>query len=195
MIVDINNTENKYNIIYADPPWHYNTWRDGMGTAEKHYKTMKVEEIVNMKDTIKNISEKDCVLFLWVTFPCLLDGLKVMKEWGFKYKTCGFNWVKRNKVSDTWFFGLGHWTRANSELCLIGTKGTIKRKSNKVSQIIDTHIEEHSKKPAIVREKIVELVGDMPRIELFARQTVDGWDCWGNEYELNNLGKNKKDFN
>ena len=110
MIVDINNTENKYNIIYADPPWHYNTWRDGMGTAEKHYKTMKVEEIVNMKDTIKNISEKDSVLFLWVTFPCLLDGLKVMKEWGFKYKTCGFNWVKRNKVSDTWFFGLGHWT-------------------------------------------------------------------------------------
>lgn len=187
MVVDINNTENKYNIIYADPPWHYNTWRDGMGTAEKHYKTMKVEEIVNMKDTIKNISEKDCVLFLWVTFPCLLDGLKVMKEWGFKYKTCGFNWVKRNKVSDTWFFGLGHWTRANSELCLIGTKGTIKRKSNKVSQIIDTHIEEHSKKPAIVREKIVELVGDMPRIELFARQTVDGWDCWGNEFDCNIL--------
>ena len=181
MVIDINNTENKYYIIYADPPWHYNTWRDGMGTAEKHYKTMKVEEIVNMEDTIKNISEKDCVLFLWVTFPCLLDGLKVMKEWGFKYKTCGFNWVKRNKVSDTWFFGLGHWTRANSELCLIGTKGTIKRKSNKVSQIIDTHIEEHSKKPAIVRDKIVELVGDMPRIELFARQTVDGWDCWGNE--------------
>lgn len=184
MIVDINNTEKKYNIIYADPPWHYNTWRDGMGTAEKHYKTMKVEEIVNMKDTIKNISEKDCILFLWVTFPCLLDGLKVMKEWGFKYKTCGFNWVKRNKVSDTWFFGLGHWTRANSELCLIGTKGTIKRKSNKVSQIIDTHIEEHSKKPAIVRDKIVELVGDMPRIELFARQTVDGWDCWGNEVQI-----------
>lgn len=181
MVIDINNTENKYNIIYADPPWHYNTWRDGMGTAEKHYKTMKVEEIVNMKDTIKNISEKDCVLFLWVTFLCLLDGLKVMKEWGFKYKTCGFNWVKRNKISDTWFFGLGHWTRANSEICLIGTKGTIKRKSNKVSQIIDTHIEEHSKKPAIVRDKIVELVGDMPRIELFARQTVDGWDCWGNE--------------
>lgn len=120
-------------------------------------------------------------LFLWVTFPYLLDGLKVMKEWGFKYKTCGFNWIKRNKVSDTWFFGLGHWTRANSELCLIGTNGTIKRKSNKVSQIIDTHIEEHSKKPAIVRDKIVELVGDMPRIELFARQTVDGWDCWENE--------------
>lgn len=181
MIVDIYNTDKKYNVIYADPPWKYNTWRDGLGTAEKHYPTMKVESIVGMQNIIKNISEKDCILFLWVTFPCLLEGLKVMKEWGFKYKTCGFNWIKRNKVSDTWFFGMGHWTRANSELCLIGTKGTIKRKSNKVSQIIDTHIEEHSKKPNIVRERIVELVGDLPRIELFARQTSEGWDSWGNE--------------
>lgn len=181
MIVDIYNTDKKYNVIYADPPWKYNTWRDGMGTAEKHYPTMKVESIVEMQNIIKNISEKDCILFLWVTFPCLLEGLKVMKEWGFKYKTCGFNWIKRNKVSDTWFFGMGHWTRANSELCLIGTKGTIKRKSNKVSQIIDTHIEEHSKKPNIVRGRIVELVGDLPRIELFARQTSEGWDSWGNE--------------
>ena len=117
MIVDIYNTDKKYNVIYADPPWKYNTWRDGMGTAEKHYPTMKVESIVGMQKIIKNISEKDCILFLWVTFPCLLEGLKVMKEWGFKYKTCGFNWIKRNKVSDTWFFGMGHWTRANSELC------------------------------------------------------------------------------
>ena len=78
MVIDINNTENKYYIIYADPPWHYNTWRDGMGTAEKHYKTMKVEEIVNMKDTIKNISEKDCLIVMhntilsclfWI-YPC-----------------------------------------------------------------------------------------------------------------------------
>lgn len=181
IVVDIYNTDKKYNIIYADPPWKYNTWRDGEGTAEKHYKTVKVEEIINMKDTIKKISEKDCILFIWITFPCLLDGIKVIKEWGFKYKTCGFNWIKRNKVSDTWFFGLGHWTRANSEICLLATKGAIKRKSNKVSQVIDTHIEEHSKKPAIVRDKITELVGDLPRIELFARQTSEGWDSWGDE--------------
>lgn len=181
IVVDIYSTDRKYNIIYADPPWKYNTWRDGEGTAEKHYPTMKVEEIVNMKDTIKKISEKDCILFLWVTFPCLLDGIRVIKEWGFRYKTCGFNWIKRNKVSDTWFFGLGHWTRANSEICLLAIKGTIKRKSNKVSQIIDTHIEEHSKKPSIVRDKIIELVGDLPRIELFARQTAQGRDSWGNE--------------
>lgn len=181
MVTDIYNTNKKYNIIYADPPWKYKTWREGSGTTEKHYPTMNIEDIVNMKDTIKSISDRDCILFLWVTFPCLLEGLMVMKEWGFKYKTCGFNWIKRNKKSDTWFFGMGHWTRANSELCLIGTRGTIKRKSNKVSQIIDTRIEEHSKKPDIVREKIIELVGDLPRIELFARQTADGWDSWGNE--------------
>lgn len=181
IVVDIYYTDKKYNIIYADPPWKYNTWRDGEGTAENHYKTMEVEEIINMKDTIKRISEKDCILFIWITFPCLLDGIKVIKEWGFKYKTCGFNWIKRNKVSDTWFFGLGHWTRANSEICLLATKGAIKRKSNKVSQVIDTHIEEHSKKPAIVRDKITELVGDLPRIELFARQTSEGWDSWGDE--------------
>lgn len=181
MIIDIYNTDKKYNIIYADPPWNYTGWKEGNRSVTRHYSTMKKEEIINMKDTIKSISDKNCIIFLWVTFPCLIEGLQVMKEWGFKYKTCGFNWIKRNKKSDTWFFGLGFWTRANSEICLIGTKGKIERKSNKVSQIIDTHIEEHSKKPAIVREKIVELVGDLPRIELFARQTVVGWDCWGNE--------------
>ena len=181
MIVDIYTTDKKYNVIYADPPWKYKTWTEGGGTAEKHYPTMKLDDIIKMKDTIEKISDNNCILFLWVTFPCLLEGLKVMKEWGFTYKTCGFNWVKRNKKSNTFFFGMGYWTRANSELCLIGTKGTIKRKSNKVFQIVDTPIEEHSKKPDVVRDRIVELVGDMPRIELFARQTANNWDCWGNE--------------
>lgn len=181
MIVDIYTTDKKYNVIYADPPWKYKTWTEGGGTAEKHYPTMKLDDIIEMKDTIEKISDNNCILFLWVTFPCLLEGLKVMKEWGFTYKTCGFNWVKRNKKSNTFFFGMGYWTRANSELCLIGTKGTIKRKSNKVFQIVDTPIEEHSKKPDVVRDRIVELVGDIPRIELFARQTANNWDCWGNE--------------
>ena len=181
MVVDIDNTNKKYNIIYADPPWHYTGWRKGPRSVERHYPTLKVDKIIDMKDTIKSISDENCILFLWVTFPCLIEGLKVMKEWGFKYKTCGFTWVKRNKIADTWFFGLGAWTRANAELCLLGTKGKIPRVSNKVSQVVDTHIEEHSKKPAIVRDRIIELVGDLPRIELFARQTVEGWDCWGNE--------------
>lgn len=175
----------KYQIIYVDPPWQYKVWskKEKKRSAENHYPTMKIEEIIGLKECIENISDENCILFLWVTFPCLLEGLEVMKQWGFKYKTCGFNWVKRNKKSNTYFFGLGYWTRANSEICLIGTKGTIKRKSSSVFQIIDTPIEEHSKKPAVVREKIVELVGDLPRIELFAREKTKGWDVWGNEVE------------
>lgn len=183
MVVDIYNTNKKYNIIYADPPWHYTGWRKGPRSVERHYPTMKVDKIIDMKDTIKSISDENCILFLWVTFPCLIEGLKVMKEWGFKYKTCGFTWVKRNKKSNSWFWGMGYWTRANSELCLIATRGKIKRISKKVHQIIDTPIEQHSRKPAIVRDKIIELVGDLSKIELFAREKVPGWDAWGNEIE------------
>lgn len=183
MKVNIYDTNNKYKIIYADPPWQYKVWsRKGLGrSAESHYNTMNIQDIINMKDTIKNISDKDCILFLWVTFPCLKEGIKVMEEWGFKYKTCAFVWVKKNKKSDSLFWGMGYWTRANVELCLIGTKGTIKRQNAGVHQVIYTPIEEHSKKPDIVRDKIVELVGNMPRIELFARQEKEKWDCWGNE--------------
>lgn len=173
----------KYQIIYADPPWRYKVWsKKGKGyTVENHYPTMSIEEICKLP--VDKIADDNCILFLWVTFPCLLEGLKAMREWGFKYKTCGFTWVKRNKKSDSWFLGLGYWTRANAELCLIGTKGRINRVSKSVSQLIDTHIEEHSKKPEVVRDRIIELVGDLPRIELFARQKTKGWDIWGNEVE------------
>lgn len=183
MKVDIYNTNNKYNIIYADPPWQYKVWsKKGNGrSAESHYHTMIMEDIINMKNVIKNIADDNCILFLWITFPCLQEALKVIEAWGFTYKTCGFTWVKKNKKSDSWFWGMGYWTRANAELCLIATKGNIKRVSAGVHQIIDTPIEEHSKKPNITRDKIVELIGDLPRIELFARQTVEGWDSWGNE--------------
>lgn len=175
----------KYQIIYADPPWKYKVWsKKGNGrSAESHYKTMNIEDIINLKGFINNISDENCILFIWVTYPCLKEGLKVIEAWGFKYKTCGFTWVKRNKKSNSWFWGMGYWTRANSELCLIATKGKIKRISKKVHQIIDTSIEQHSRKPAIVRDKIIELVGDLPRIELFAREKVPGWDAWGNEIE------------
>lgn len=177
----------KYNIIYADPPWQYKVWsKKGNGrSAESHYKTLALKDIVNMKDFINDISANNCVLFIWITYPCLKEAINVIEEWGFTYKTCGFAWVKRNKKANSWFWGMGYWTRANSELCLIATKGKIKRISRKVHQIIETPIEEHSKKPAIVRDKIVELMGDLPRIELFAREKTDGWDVWGNEVDSN----------
>jgi len=174
----------KYNIIYADPPWSFKTWSskgDGR-SASQHYNVMNKKDIQSLP--VQNISANDCVLFLWVTAPCLIEGIELIKSWGFEYKTIGFTWVKRNKKSDSWFWGMGYWTRANSELCLIATKGKPKRINAGVHSIIDTRIEEHSKKPELVRKRIVQLLGDIPRIELFARNKTDGWDVWGNEVDV-----------
>lgn len=182
MTVDIFDTDKKYNIIYADPPWQYNAWRGDTEkgrTADSHYPCMKKQEIQALP--VPSICADDCVLLLWVTFPCLEEGLELIKKWGFTYKTCGFTWVKRNKVADSWFVGMGHWTRANAEICLLATKGKPKRVSKSVHQICDARIRAHSQKPDEVRDRIVDLMGDLPRIELFARQQHSGWDCWGNE--------------
>ena len=178
MTIDIFNTDKKYNIIYADPPWEY---RGGGAkrNAKRHYPTMKPKEIYALP--VESLASSDCILFLWATFPNLHIALETIKQWGFTYKTIGFVWVKRNKRSKGWFWGGGNYTRANAEICLIATKGKPKRKSASVHSICDAPREEHSKKPAEIRDRIVELCGDVPRIELFARQYADGWDCWGNE--------------
>lgn len=168
----------KYNIIYADPPWKYSAGGKKRN-VKKHYKTMKPEDIYSLP--VQTIASENCVLFLWATFPCLPIAIETIKAWGFTYKTLGFLWVKRNKKSDSWFWGGGNYTRSNSEICLIATKGKLKRISASVHQICDERVMEHSRKPGAVREKIVQLYGDIPRIELFARETADGWDCWGNE--------------
>lgn len=180
--VDIFHTEQKYNIIYADPPWTFKTYSAKGKTkksAENHYSCMNKKDIQALP--VPRIAADNCVLLLWVTFPCLEEGLELIPNWGFTYKTCGFTWVKRNKKADGWFWGLGYWTRANAEICLLATKGNPKRASKSVHQICDARIRAHSQKPAEVRERIVQLCGDLPRIELFARQHVEGWDCWGNE--------------
>ena len=148
--------EKKYGIIYADPPWKYAQKRLS-GAAE------------------------DSALFLWATFPQLPEALRLIKAWGFTYKTAAFVWLKLNKKSYTWFYGLGFWTRGNAEICLLATRGHPKRKSAGIHQFIISPIEQHSKKPDITRDKIVALMGDIPRIELFARQETAGWDTWGNE--------------
>ena len=173
--------DKKYNIIYADPPWHYLSWSEkgGARSPHKHYDCMNIEDIKNLP--IKHISNKDCILFIWIPFPFLDQGLEVIKKWDFEYKTVSFNWVKKNKIADSLFWGMGRWTRSNSEICLLAIKGKPKRISAKVHQVIIEKIREHSRKPDCVRDRIVELCGDLPRIELFARQKVDGWDCWGNE--------------
>ena len=169
--------EGKYNVIYADPPWAY--WDRGDRSQSQHYDTMDYKEIMNLP--VANISAENCILFMWATFPALEEALEVIKKWGFRYSTIGFVWVKSKKDGTGFAFGLGSWTRANVEICLIGIKGVIERKDKGVSQLIYLPAEEHSKKPDVVREKIVQLVGDLPRIELFARSKTEGWEVYGKE--------------
>ena len=174
--------DKKYNIIYADPAWNYTDKSLNRGGAARHYKTMTDDEIQNLQ-VQKNAAE-NCILFLWATFPKIQEALDVIEHWGFEYKTMGFTWIKKNKKSiNTNFWGMGRWTRSNAEICLLATKGKPKRLNAGVHSVIETPIQRHSKKPDIVRDKIIQLVGDLPRIELFARETADGWDSWGNEIE------------
>ena len=116
----------KYKIIYADPPWRYDQKRL-QGTAEKHYATMNINDICALPVT--DLADKDCALFLWATFPMLPEALKLIKAWGFEYKTVAFVWLKQNKKSPSWFYGLGFWTRGNAEVCLLAKRGKPKRSS------------------------------------------------------------------
>ena len=173
--------DKKYNIIYADPPWAIQTIAQipSGRPNSRPYRAMRMVDIFKLP--VGNISEENTILFLWATAPLLPEALYTINCWGFEYKTVGFTWVKKNKVSDSWFFGMGGWTRSNPEYCLLATKGDPKREAKNILSVIDSRIEQHSKKPDIVRERIVELCGDLPRIELFAREKADGWDVWGNE--------------
>ena len=168
----------KYNVIYADPPWRYKLWSGG-GAADKHYPTMSIEDIAALP--MDELAAKDCALFLWITFPMLHEAWGVMRAWGFDFKTVAFVWVKLNRMSNSLFWGMGHWTRANAEICLLATKGSPKRQAKNIHQIVISHVEEHSKKPDEVRRRIEALMGDVPRV--FARQSSTGWDVWGNEVQ------------
>lgn len=171
----------KYKILYVDPAWKFITWSNkGKGrSADKHYCTMRLEDIKNLP--VGDLADKDCVLFIWVINSMIPQALDVIKAWGFEFKTVAFTWVKTNKKSDTLFFGLGFWTRSNSELCLLATKGNPKRASANVPQVLISKRREHSRKPDEIRDRIVQLIGVVPRIELFARKRVEGWDAWGDE--------------
>ena len=171
----------KYKIIYADPAWTFKVYSDkGKDrSAEKHYKISSIEDMKKLN--VQSICDKDCIIFMWATYPNLKEALELMESWGFEYKTTAFTWVKKNKKADSFFFGLGYWTRANPEICLLGTRGKPKRISKSVRNLIVSRVQEHSKKPDEIRERIVELIGDVPRIELFAREKTKGWDVWGNE--------------
>lgn len=169
----------KYNIIYADPAWVYqDKSKSHGGGAESHYQCTPTEEM----GKIDVMADDNSVCLMWVTYPQLEEGLKLMKLWGFKYKTVAFTWIKKNKKSEKFFFGMGRYTRANPEICLLGIKGKgIKRLSASIPNLQIYRIGKHSEKPREIKNQIVKLFGDLPRIELFAREKIEGWDVWGNE--------------
>ena len=173
----------KYQIIYADPPWNGTPQltRD-RHLGKKHYSLMKPGEVARLP--VKDIADDNCILFMWTIDSQIPDALEIIKEWGFLYKTIAFTWVKETSTGKE-YLGLGRWTRKNPEICLLAVKGSMhsKIKSKSIRQLVVSQIGRHSEKPAEVRERIVALLGDLPRIELFARQKTEGWDTWGNEVE------------
>ena len=172
--------DQKFQLIYADPPWKYNDKKLNRGGAERHYSTMNIEDIKNLP--VNDIAEKDSLLFMWATFPLLPEALSVIESWGFKYKTCGFTWVKQNKKSDGLYMGMGGYTRSNAEICLIAKKGKgLKRLDCSIRQTQIHRLQEHSKKPDAFRASIDQLYGKVSKVELFARNESEGWQCCGDE--------------
>lgn len=176
-----------YRCVYADCPWTYKdkalAGRRGAGCK---YPLMSLAELRDLP--VSRISARDAICFMWVTKPLLQAGLDTMRAWGFTYKTNGFTWIKTTKNGKL-FWGMGRWTRANPEDVLIGTRGKPRRISAGVHSVIMAPVGPHSRKPPEARDRIVELIGDVPRIELFARGETEGWDGYGNDREYTE-GKN-----
>jgi len=180
--------DKKFQIIYADPPWQYDLKDFGKGTAiGERYQTMTIAEIQQIPIPI--ISDDNCVLFLWATSPLLPEALEVMTSWKFNFKTIAFCWVKTTKDGVAPKTNLGKWTLGSIELCLLGVKGKPKRQRTDIRQIITTPVGLHSAKPEEVKNRIKQLMGNVPGIELFARNSDADWEVWGNETTKNNPAK------
>ena len=189
----------KYGVILADPPWRFQTynekgrqrspdWKRFKGSPCRHYETMGSDDIAELP--VAELAAEDCCLFMWVSWPMLPDAMTLIEAWGFKYKTCGFDWMKAHagqldmlRDDSDVQMGMGYWTRANSEPCLLATRGKPKRLSAAVRQGIIEPRREHSRKPDCIHGRIEKLVAG-PYCELFARQSDrPGWDYWGNQAE------------
>ena len=167
-----------YSIIYADPAWRMN---GNHGELNPAYLTMSDDEIVNLP--VAPIACDNSVLLMWVISSKMDVAIQACKAWGFTYKTIAFVWVKTSKKTGMPNCRLNSYTLSAVEVCILAMRGKLPKKSHKVKQVIMSPRERHSKKPDEIRNRIVELFGDLPRIELFARQKTSGWDVWGNEVE------------
>lgn len=174
-----------YDIILADPPWSYDSWDANAGpqgrTAAKHYSVMSVEDIAAMP--VRELANENCALFMWAVWPSLFRANEVIEGWGFTYRTVAWVWAKLNPSSIGFHTGLGYYTRANTEPCLLAVRGSMPPAVKDVSALIVSPVREHSRKPDEQYPKIERLYPDAKKVELFARRKRDGWDSWGNEVE------------
>jgi site-specific DNA-methyltransferase (adenine-specific) len=174
----------KYSILLADPPWDFVVWNRDTGNGRSpsaHYQTMNLDDICALP--ISNLTERDCALFLWCVWPRLFDAERVIRSWGFTYKTLAWIWVKKTKLNNGYHTGMGYYTRANSEPCLLAVKGRMPVAAHDVLSLIVSPVRGHSQKPDEQYAKIARLYPDGNRLELFARARHPGWDVFGNEVE------------
>jgi N6-adenosine-specific RNA methylase IME4 len=173
----------KFGVIYADPPWLFSTWsaKGKDRSPEKHYPVMDMQSLWALGDEVKRVAADDSVLLMWTTSPHLDQAIRMIGGWGFTYKTVGFVWVKLNQ-DGTPFKGLGYWTRANAEYCLLATRGKPWRLTANVGQVLLAPRGRHSAKPPEIRDEIVRLLPG-PYLELFARETAPAWISWGNQLD------------
>ena len=178
--------DKKYNIIYADPPWSFGSksyqdgGRDMVDIQKKHYNTMTEQDICDLP--VEDISDDNCILFMWATDSHLKEALNVINSWGFTYKTIGFTWVKQY-ASGSYCYNFSPYVLKSTEICLIFTKGKLNQVKNRndIKGLVFAERTKHSKKPLEVKTRIEQMCKELPRIELFARETTEGWDSWGNE--------------
>jgi site-specific DNA-methyltransferase (adenine-specific) len=179
----------KYDIIYADCPWKYNSRANHKtrfrGGADGHYDLMGIADLLQLP--VNSISSDNSALFMWATFPMLKEAIEVMEAWGFRYVTQAFTWIKLNPKNKKPFFGVGYYTKSNAEVCLLGIKGKMKPVINTVSSVVIEPRGEHSVKPDCVRDKICDLYGPQNRLEMFGRSSDDRFNVIGN-------GMNGKDI-
>jgi site-specific DNA-methyltransferase (adenine-specific) len=185
----------KYNVIYADPPWpeSYESMipckerrqQGALLDARKHFTTVSEAEIAMLGFGLEEYVADNCALFLWSTSRHLPMALRIMNVWGFRFVNVAFTWMKKNPKSGTPFVGLGFYTKHNAEFCLLGVRGSMRPVQFNVPSAVYEPKAAAFTKPATVRDRIVRLFGDVPRLELFARQQYEGWDVWGNEVESN----------
>jgi N6-adenosine-specific RNA methylase IME4 len=169
-----------YGAILADPPWSFKAYsgpRVAQRSAHQHYSVVDAAGLAALGPTD---AADNCALFMWVVDSHLDQGIDLIRAWGFEFKTIAFVWVKTCKDGVTPRMGMGLWTRKQSEVCLMGTRGKVRRNGKGVRQVIMAPRREHSRKPDEIYDRI-ELLVDGPYLEMFARQTHPGWDSMGNE--------------